>query len=387
MISPRALAMLGLVLGLAGSPSERAHLPVTAVPSRVVRPESWSPISQVGSAAPSSGQLAVWTGSEMIVWGGFAWTGHGYEVYDRGGRYDPESDAWRVMTDVGAPSLRTEMTGVWTGTELIVWGGVAPGGGALNTGARYDPALDLWRPMATPTFLVGRSGHSAVWTGALMIVWGGENHGLLGDGGAYDPVTDRWTPPAPAPDGGRRGHVAVWTGREMIIWGGVKGYGTDSFGLTTAGLRYDPRLDSWSAMSIDRRPIGSALPKAVWTGSHMLVVCPLSFYDVPDGGNGYAASYDPASDAWETLPALEDWRDGCSPFFHSDLPIVWTGKALVLFGATGVQYQPASGAWRMLRTRRQPLHTCFGRSAVWTGSLVILWGPGPEFSGIWTPGG
>jgi hypothetical protein len=119
----------------------------------------------------------------------------------------------------------------------------------------------------------------------------------------------------------------------------------------------------------------------------MLVVCPLSFYDVPDGGNGYAASYDPASDAWETLPALEDWRDGCSPFFHSDLPIVWTGKALVLFGATGVQYQPASGAWRMLRTRRQPLHTCFGRSAVWTGSLVILWGPGPEFSGIWTPGG
>ncbi|HET8947914.1 MAG TPA: hypothetical protein VFQ07_13110, partial [Candidatus Polarisedimenticolia bacterium] len=43
-------------------------------------------------------------------------------------------------------------------------------------------------------FLDGRSGHTAVWTGTQMIVWGG----YVGDGldtrGRYDPTTDAWTP-------------------------------------------------------------------------------------------------------------------------------------------------------------------------------------------------
>ena len=67
--------------------------------------------------------------------------------------------------------------------------------------------------------LDARAGHTAVWTGSEMIVWGGSFHERVG--GIYDPATDSWTPTtsvaAPSP---RSGHTAVWTGREMIIWEG-----------------------------------------------------------------------------------------------------------------------------------------------------------------------
>ena len=48
---------------------------------------------------------------------------------------------WQPMSSVGAPSPRRDFAWAWTGTELLVWGGVAiPGGGYLSDGARYDPA-------------------------------------------------------------------------------------------------------------------------------------------------------------------------------------------------------------------------------------------------------
>ena len=42
--------------------------------------------------------------------------------------------------------------------------------------------------------LIGRMSHTAVWTGNEMIVWGGNgDSGVLDTGGRYDPVTNSWT--------------------------------------------------------------------------------------------------------------------------------------------------------------------------------------------------
>jgi len=74
---------------------------------------------------------------------------------------------------------RRDATLVWTGREAIVWGGVpspalAGDGGDLAAadGAALDPATDTWRRIA-PGPLAGRYGQVAVWTGKEMIVWGG----------------------------------------------------------------------------------------------------------------------------------------------------------------------------------------------------------------------
>ena len=72
---------------------------------------------------------------------------------------------------------------------------------------------DSW----TGTVPTARAGHTAIWTGSEMIIWGGGNN----TGGRYDPSTDTWRPTSvganvPSP---RWGNTAIWTGEEMVIWG------------------------------------------------------------------------------------------------------------------------------------------------------------------------
>src|SRR4029077_17971043 len=55
--------------------------------------------------------------------------------FNTGGGYDPITDNWRATSLTNAPDARDSHTAVWTGSEMIVWGGF--GLGDLNTGARY----------------------------------------------------------------------------------------------------------------------------------------------------------------------------------------------------------------------------------------------------------
>jgi len=59
----------------------------------------------------------------MIVWGGA--TGLRPDPFHAdGGRYDPGTDTWTPTSGIDAPSARREHTAVWTGDEMIVWGGL-----------------------------------------------------------------------------------------------------------------------------------------------------------------------------------------------------------------------------------------------------------------------
>ena len=93
----------------------------------------------------------------------------------------------------------------------------------LNTGGRYNPSTDSWTATSTTNAPTGRDGHTAVWTGSEMIVWGGDDgiQRILNTGGRYNPSTDSWTATSTtnAPTA-RSFHTAVWTGSEMIVWGG-----------------------------------------------------------------------------------------------------------------------------------------------------------------------
>src|SRR5437879_5053298 len=93
-----------------------------------------------------TGNSAVWTGRDMIVWGGGSqsvWLGDG-------GIYNLESNTWSVTSRNGAPAPRWFHGAVWTGKEMLVWGGRANffQANTYNDGARYDPDTDSWRPMS-----------------------------------------------------------------------------------------------------------------------------------------------------------------------------------------------------------------------------------------------
>jgi hypothetical protein len=154
-------------------------------------------------------------------------------------------DTWTATSTTNAPDARAYQTAVWTGTEMIVWGGCSDSGCAnvLNTGGRYNPSTDSWTATSTTDAPSGRSVFTGIWTGSEMIVWGGYNSGSPFDtDGKYNPSTDSWTATsttnAPEP---RYRHTAVWTGSEMIVWGGFAGFG----GLNTGG-RYNPSTDNWT---------------------------------------------------------------------------------------------------------------------------------------------
>ena len=179
--------------------------------------DTWTATSTTNAPDARAGHTAVWTGSEMIVWGGGA---SGPTYLNTGGRYNPSTDSWTATSITNAPDARAGHMAVWTGSEMIVWGGFN-GSSNLNTGGRYNPGTDSWTATSTTNAPAGRQDHTAVWTGSEMIVWGGYDGSYLNTGGRYNPSTDSWTATSTtnAPQG-RYEHTAIWTGSEMIVWGG-----------------------------------------------------------------------------------------------------------------------------------------------------------------------
>ena len=83
----------------------------------------------------------------MLIWGG---TGNEYSLRT-GGRLNPSkapSNMWSSIAFTGTPAPRAEHTAVWTGTDMIIWGGFN-GTQALNTGSRYTPASNSWSAVST----------------------------------------------------------------------------------------------------------------------------------------------------------------------------------------------------------------------------------------------
>src|SRR5438552_3330104 len=185
--------------------------------------DSWAATSTTNAPLGREHHTAVWTGSEMIVWGGNALG----RYFSTGGRYNPGTDSWTATSTATSPSARLDHQAVWTGTAMIVWCGYCndSSGHWLNTGGRYNPGTDSWTATSTNNSPAGRELHTAVWTGGEMIVWGGHNlASYLSTGGRYNPGTDSWTATSTTnTPAARHFHTAVWTASEMIVWGGYNG--------------------------------------------------------------------------------------------------------------------------------------------------------------------
>ena len=201
--------------------------------------DSWTATSTMNAPEGRAGFTGVWTGDEMIVWGGSTSS----PLLNSGGRYNPNTDTWVATTTVNAPSPRYGQTAVWTDDEMIVWGGIAYGipPPFFNTGGRNNPITDSWIATSTTNAPTGRFRHTAVWSGSKMIVWGGIGQlGTLNTGGRYCvrspvPCTGRCSPtPRPRPSPHQRptpppGIDGTWT-----ITGSLKHRNLSAHGNLTA---------------------------------------------------------------------------------------------------------------------------------------------------------
>jgi len=322
--------------------------------------KAWVETKHEGAPTPRAYHTAVWTGSRMIVWGGYDCSGS---------QYDPVADQWQATSALNAPSSCAGHTAIWDPTDnvMVVWGG------SDNAGGRYNPDTDVWQPTSLANAPASRSGHTTVWAQSLglMIVWGGGTH----TGGRYSPASDSWTPVSNPPPALLQ-DPAVWTGNLLLLWG------RDEFGRYdfNSGGRYDPVIDTWTPMSMTGAPTGRISHTTVWTGSVMVVWGGCSGSQRLDNGG----RYNPLSNTWaptETTgapvgrcqhTAVWDARDG--------LMLVWGGADVTNNPSnTGGRYNPDTNTWVDMPTAGAPSER-YGHTAVWTGSLMVVWG-GPDNAG------
>lgn len=192
--------------------------------------DSWISTSQANVPQATCYHSAIWTGSLMIVHGGI-----GNGAYKS---YNPNTNSWANLPNVTDP--RHSHTAIWTGSKMIVWGGVTsntnPTSGS-NTGKVFDPVAGTWTVCSTINAPTIRYGHSAVFSGTEMIVWGGVSDDVYTQtGGRYNTTTNSWvaTTLTNAPIA-RAGHIAAWCNNVMCIYGGSEGNG-----FAPGGGRYNP---------------------------------------------------------------------------------------------------------------------------------------------------
>ena len=196
----------------------------------------------------------VWTGHELVVWGGYdeeydlgEYRYH-LEWFRDGAVYDPLSDTWRTM----APSPLSDATytaAVWVGTEVFY---VTRSNTGVFSAASYDPALDEWTLLSAPPLGSLYSNYSLAWssTSDLVLAWGGN---YVSDGAAYDLSTKTWLrlPDAPRNSAVRKNATDRWgysvaaIGNTFYIDGGSLTMGSWGGGVPALGaltLSPHPRI-------------------------------------------------------------------------------------------------------------------------------------------------
>ncbi|MGZ3805748.1 MAG: Kelch repeat-containing protein [Pseudobdellovibrionaceae bacterium] len=333
----------------------------------------WYETPALAAPSPRYNHTAVWTGAQMIIWGGW----YDFETpsgRNSGGSYDPLTNTWTATTTISAPTARRYHTALWTGSRMLIWGGEDSSSFPLGDGAQYDPATNSWSPITTSGAPSARAHHTALWTGSKMLVWGGtaSNGTLLNDGAQYDPATDTWSPiTLSGAPGARVFHSAVWTGSKMLIWGGSTSPSTP---LNDGGL-YDPSTDSWQPIPSSSYATARYKHSAVWSGQEMLIwggesYVPGSHFYLGDG-----ARYNPATATWRAITSTN------APSERSEHTALWTGSKMMIwagggnasFLGTGAIYDPATDSWSPISSQNGPTAR-FYHSSIWTGTEMIIWG-------------
>ncbi len=331
---------------------------------------------------------------------------------------------------------RLDASVVWTGREMIVWGGVTRppiGHGQArpdSDGAAYSPTANAWRTIARPpSGLLGGGGRAAAWTGHQMVLWVGNSPEGPAGAATYDPIKNSWTRLPRGPLGVREEYVSAWTGKELLIFGGHAGDsaaqptaaalspGTRSWrtlraldvlhGLIPNGAVWDgreafvsgrlhrrgasdrPILFSFSARSgllrrlnLTKAPVQprqrSQLDPVAWTGTEVL----FSTSADPLASSSGVVLYNPATGRWRKAR-----RAPCALPAATYTQIAWIGRRLVVACASSSLqlYSPRTNSWQVIHPGRSPLNSRSSSALAWSGAELIVWSGTTRTPGNPTP--
>lgn len=294
-----------------------------AAGSRVAKPAQ--PWTELPLPREVRGRAAhVWTGTELIAWGGCAADVHDDCQATAGGyAFDPRAQAWGELPE--APIKASEAVGAWTGKEALFLRFREER--ALD-GAAYDPSGEAWHRIPEAP-IRAKYGAAEVWTGSELIVFGGgePNEPSASNGAAYDPGANAWRNIAEAPVG-LNAASGMWTGREVLVFGSLLDNRNHAETPAAVGAAYDPGRDHWRELPPSM--LSPQATSAVWVGDRMVA------WD-------YEASsqeYDPVRNEWTSRLRM--------PFEFSECyPASTTTRNLVFafFCGRAALYDPERAAW------------------------------------------
>lgn len=289
-------------------------------------PQGWSELPP--PPENRSGAATAWTGSQLLVWGGYEFVGSNEDPDAAGFAFDAATRRWEPLPPSPLAG-RSDAAFAWTGRELLIWGGWDGGfrdPPYFDDGAAFDPVAGTWRTLA-PSPIDARTAFS-VWTGEELIVWGStERAARRRDGAAYDPSTNSWRTIAEGPMDITDGS-AVWTGDEMIVFGAALDSNNHADTPTAIGVAYDPASDTWRAL-----PPSDLSPQAMtaeWLGDELIA------WDYEQA----SAAYDPIADTWQPLPDTPLEFSECRP-----LTVATERTVFGEFCGETVVFAPEERAW------------------------------------------
>jgi hypothetical protein len=280
---------------------------------------SWEPVPDL-PLAPRADPITAWTGSEVLVVGGYTWVcppnadcREPNETARDGAAYDPETATWRKISDAPVPMADYFRTAMVADTFVVL-------DGESGDWFAYDIDDDEWRTIPGP-----RPG--AVDMGSLTSSSDGFVYTFTRDGSvwALNVAEERW---AQLPAGVGTGI----TPRTVVV--------TDA-GFVVSGVRDDGASDTIVAdvWGYDDPTVqtGQLNPFRHWTGVR-LVELDLQVRENDDGTTTpYGGRLNPATGRWSPLPnqPAESASDGWS-LVAADGP---------LLAGWGYVYDDRDGSW------------------------------------------
>lgn len=364
----------------------RAHPPVGPAPLNAMDLAAghWSTLP-VAPIQPRDGAASVWTGRQMLIWGGEQGV-TGTRLVNTGAAYDPTTRTWTVLPP-SPLSPRVNMASVWTGRYWLLWGGDTSSTAAVATdGALYNPSTQTWQLL--PSVAMASDGRPrAAWNGTQVIVVTAPRASTVNvlHGAAFNPSTDRWTPLADivAPrDHPLVSFVALASGSDVYAWYEWNrtiplGNGAQTYAQGVDGFALHAGSTAWAADSRLTPGIEGA-EGAIALGSRVYLPAGRTCWGCL-GPGPYASPLggvliDPGTGGKTTISAGPVAAEQRAAY-------AWTGHALLAFNyAAGLSsptnsaaaWDPPTNTWTTLA--REPHDIGPMSNAVWTGSHLLVWG-------------
>ena len=214
-----------------------------------------------------------WTGSELIVWGGINTDERRPRFFNDGASYTPARHSWRKLPR--APlSARDNAASAWTGSQLFVWGG---GISRYRTdGATYDPRTRQWRLLPSAPIPEYAQATAVAIDGKVVLITSRRSDSATIYADEYDPATNHWTalPDLALPAGHKMSYLAALGAGETVfvwsMWASNLGQG-DPYPLGTDGYALSPGIRRWQPAPIPA-DTDSDVRNPLWTGSRVLLL-------------------------------------------------------------------------------------------------------------------